>query len=227
MCVIYQSPSQNHQFFFDNIDKALDIYCSNEKIVLAVDFNTQEGERLPDTLLYQHELHSNTKNPICYKNPSNPGDIDLILTNCPKKFFKTDTIFTDLSDFHKSVLSVCKTTFATPKPKVAVCRNYRKFYRNNFYRDFHNQSSSEQPKDYACFEKVLLSILEEHAPLKRKLLCSNHVTYITKAPKKAIMRRSYLEKLHFKKRTPSSLKKYKEQKNYCSKLYEKGVQSIF
>ena len=41
------------------------------------------------------------------------------------------------------------------------------------------------------------------------------------------MRRSYLEKLYFKKRTPSSLKKYKKQKNYCSKLYKKGRKAYF
>ena len=35
------------------------------------------------------------------------------------------------------------------------------------------------------------------------------------------MRRSYLEKLYLKVRTPSSLKKYKKQKNYRGKLYKK------
>ena len=47
--------------FFDNIDKALDIYCSYDKIVSAEDFNAQEGQRLLDTFLYQHELHSINK----------------------------------------------------------------------------------------------------------------------------------------------------------------------
>ena len=118
MCGIYHPPSQKDEYFFENIDKALDIYCSYEKIVLAGDFNAQEGERLLDTFLYQQELHSNNKNPTCYKNPNNPGKIDLILTNCSKSFSKTDTIFTGLSDFHKLVLSVFKTTFTKSKPKV-------------------------------------------------------------------------------------------------------------
>ena len=64
--------------------------------MLAVDFNAQEGERLPDTFSYQHELQNSNKNPICYKNPNYLSDIDLILTNCSKKFFKTNTIFTVL-----------------------------------------------------------------------------------------------------------------------------------
>ena len=84
---IHHPPSLDDQYLFDNIDKALDIYCSYEKIVLAGDFNVQEGERLLDTFLYQHELHSINKNPTCYKNSNNPSNIDLILTNCSKDFF--------------------------------------------------------------------------------------------------------------------------------------------
>ena len=103
--------------------------------------------------MYQHELHSNNKIPACYKNPNNPSNRDLILTNCPKSFFKTDTIFAGLSDFRKLVLSVFKTTFTKCKPKEIVCRNNKKFIENNFNRDLHNQLSSEQPKDLASFEK--------------------------------------------------------------------------
>ena len=51
LCGIYHPPSQNDQYFFDNIDKTLDIHCSYEKIVLA-DFNAQERERLLDTFLH-------------------------------------------------------------------------------------------------------------------------------------------------------------------------------
>ena len=35
------------------------------------------------------------------------------------------------------------------------------------------------------------------------------------------MKRSYLEKLYFKKKTTESLKKYKKHKNFVSKLYKK------
>ena len=39
--------------------------------------------------------------------------------------------------------------------------------------------------------------------------------------RKAIMRRSYLENIYFKKRTDKSVRAYKKQKNYCSRLYKK------
>ena len=64
-------------------------------------------------------------------------------------------------------------------------------------------------------------------PLKKKLLWANYSEYVTKALRKAIMRRSKLEKIYFKKQTNESLKAYKKQKNYCSKLYKKERKKLF
>ena len=61
-------------------------------------------------------------------------------------------------------------------------------------------------------DEMLLPILQKHAPLKNKLLRANHATYISKPLRKAILQRSYLENLHFKKRTDHSLRNYKKQK---------------
>ena len=42
----YLSPSITIcQYYFDNIDKALDVYCQYDKVVLAGDFNAQIGEK--------------------------------------------------------------------------------------------------------------------------------------------------------------------------------------
>ena len=41
------------------------------------------------------------------------------------------------------------------------------------------------------------------------------------------MKRSYLEKVYFKKKTPVSLIKFKKQKNYCSRLYKKERKKYF
>ena len=41
------------------------------------------------------------------------------------------------------------------------------------------------------------------------------------------MKRSQLEKIYFKKRTQENFKKYKNQKNYCSRLYKRQRKSFF
>ena len=39
-----------------------------------------------------------------------------------------------------------------------------------------------------------MTVLNRHAPLKKKILRANHSSYMSKTLRKAIMRRSYLEK---------------------------------
>ena len=48
-----------------------------------------------------------------------------------------------------------------------------------------------------------------------------------KALRKAIMRRSELEAKYFKQKTNETLKAYKKQKNYCSRLYKKERKKFF
>ena len=63
--------------------------------------------------------------------------------------------------------------------------------------------------------------MNTHAPIKGKLLGADHVPYMTKALRKAIMKRSELESKYVKNKTNENLKSYKKQRNFCSKLYKK------
>ena len=112
------------------------------------------------------------------------------------------------------------------KAKEISYRSFRDFKEDNFNRDHQNRFSAESVEEYAPFEKVFLDVLNKHAPLKKKVVRANHASYITKTLRKAIMKRSCLEKLYFKKKTPDSLIKFKKQKNYCSRLYKKEQKNI-
>ena len=56
---------------------------------------------------------------------------------------------------------------------------------------------------------------------------ANHSSYVSKALRKAIIKKLYLEKLYFKNRTENSLKTFERQKNYCSRLYKKERKKFF
>ena len=71
---------------------------------------------------------------------------------------------------------------------------------------------------------TMTSIKKQIYPSKRKMLRVNHAPHITKVIRKAVMKKSYLEKLYFKKRTPASMKNY--HKNYCSKWRKKYFDSL-
>ena len=76
-------------------------------------------------------------------------------------------------------------------------------------------------------DKIFLEVLKKHAPRKKKILRANHSSYVSKAVRKTIMKRSYLEKLYFKSWTENSVKTYKRQKSYCSRLYKKERKEFF
>ena len=55
---IYHPPSQSDRCFFENVDKALDIYSYYDKILVTADFSAEIYEHYLEPLLYQNELKS-------------------------------------------------------------------------------------------------------------------------------------------------------------------------
>ena len=64
-------------------------------------------------------------------------------------------------------------------------------------------------------------LLNIYAPIKKNLLRANHVPYMTKALRKAIMKRSELASKYVKNKTSENLKPYTKQRNVSRKLYQK------
>ena len=79
-------------------------------------------------------LTSMINKPTCFKNPDKPSCIDLILTNCPRSFQNSCVIETGLSDFHKLVVTVMKTTYKKSQPKIITYRSY-KYFNNDSFRE--------------------------------------------------------------------------------------------
>ena len=161
------------------------------------------------------------KEKTCFKNLDNPSCIDLIVTNSYNSFQNTSTICTGLSDFHKMVVTVLKSCFQKQNPKEIMYRDYKKFDISNFKSELKCALNETKMKSYGNFEKVFLQVLDKHAPVKKKLVRANGVPYMTKALRKAIMRRSQLEKSFYKHRTTEKKVLYKKHKNYCSRLYKR------
>ena len=126
------------------------------------------------------------------------------------------------------MLSVLKTIFSKSKPKEIIYRNFKKkINEEDFNQELRGRLSIELVDNYRSFENVFIGVLNRHAPIRKKVIRANHVPYVTKALRKAIMKRSQLEKIYFKKRTQESFKKYRKQKNYCSRLNKRERKSFF
>ena len=124
-------------------------------------------------------------------------------------------------------MTVLRTTVPRNQPKEITYRDDKQFDPSKFKKELKDVLTKENIDSCTKFDEQFLKVLNIHAPLKRKLLRANHAPYISKTLRKAIMRRSYLEKIYLKKRTDQCLKAYKKQKNYCSRLYKKERKNFF
>ena len=193
----YHPLSQSDLYYFNNLDKSLDTYSNYEKTLLVGDFNAQTTDQYLSSFLYQHELSSIVKESTCFKNASNPRCIEIFLTNRALSFQHTLTVSCGLSDFHKLVMAVLKTTFSKNKPREIVCRSYKYSNSQNFNDELKFLFSKENIYSCSKFNQTFLNVLNKHASLKKKQLRANHASYASKSLGKAIMRRSYLENVYF------------------------------
>ena len=76
---------------------------------------------------------------------------------------------------------------------------------------------------YAHFEYIFLMVLEKHAPGKQRVVRGNEKPFMTKALRKAIMRRSFLKHKYQKLKTEVAHKAFKKQKNYTNRLLKKEM----
>ena len=97
-----------------------------------------------DSFLCQHELKNLFKQKTCFKNISNPNCLDLFFTNNALPFQHTETGSTDLSGFHKLVLTILKTTILKNKPREIHYRNYKKFGSLKFKVDLKHVFAHEK-----------------------------------------------------------------------------------
>ena len=212
----YHPPSQADSYYFDNLDKAFDTYSSYERRLLMGDFDAETSEPRIDTFVYEHELQSLVKEKTCFKSVHNPNCIDLILTNNAMVFQNTTTFFTGLSDFHKLVLTVLKTSITKSEPQKITHRDYENFDSVRFNDELKYVLAKEKIPSCLKFDEIFLRILNKNAPIKSKLVRANHPSYISKPLRKAIIKRSYLENLYFKKCTDHSLNNNKKQKTIAA-----------
>ena len=91
-------------------------------MIFLGDFNVTDDEHHMKSFCKNYGLKNLIREPTCYKNPSKPACIDLILTNVLRCFQRTCVLETGLSDFHLMTLIVMRKSFKKFQSKII---NYR------------------------------------------------------------------------------------------------------
>ena len=77
------------------------------------------------------------------------------------------------------------------------------------------------------FIKTFLTVVDKHAPIKKKYLKVNHASFVTTELRKAIMKRSKLRNDFLKDRNDDSQSAYRKQRNLCETLLRKATKQYF
>ena len=131
-----------------------------------------------------------------------------MLTNKQERFLKANTIDTGLSDFHKMVVSVFKTSFKKQKPKIVTYRDYKRFDNEKFRESLINYLRTGKNISYDAFENLV----------KQKHIRDNQSPFMNKDIHKAIMTRTRLRNRFLKEPNQVNRLAQKKQRNYYVSL---------
>ena len=134
-----------------------------------------------------------------------------MLTNKQKRFLKVKTVETGLSDFHKLVVSVFKTTVKKQKSKIVTHRDYKRFDYENLRESRITYSSTAKSIAYEAFENLVLHTLDKMAPIKQKYIRGNQSPFINRGVHKTIMTRTRLRNRLLKEASPKNRLAYEKQ----------------
>ena len=139
-CILfaYRPPNTNKDKFFEEIFTSLNkMLVSYDNIVLAGDLNIDKLNSCSDSsnhLSDMKDLSNLIKEPTCFRS-QNGTLLDLILTNRPRNFMKSQVFELGLSDCHKLVCSILRDSFKKLPPKIITYRYQKDFDQQNFSRD--------------------------------------------------------------------------------------------
>ena len=110
--------------YLEYISKEIDSHPSKyDNFLLLGDFNSEPTEEAMKRFCQIYNFKNFLYKSTCYKSPTNPLCVDLIITNKLKSFQNSCTLETGLSNFQKLTLTVTETK-STNLPQLQILQQY-------------------------------------------------------------------------------------------------------
>ena len=172
VCCSYNPNKSNIYRHLDTLRESLDLYSAHyENTILIRDFNVNIDDPHMESFYESYRFKNLIKDPTCFKNPDNLSCIALILTNSHYSFQNSCVIETGLSDFHKMIVSVMKTTFQKLKPRIAQYRDYAQSSNDNFRKKLLENVTLENVNTSSNglekFLQICMNTLDQMVPRKK------------------------------------------------------------
>ena len=225
----YNPNKESNSHILSHVSKIIDMYLKDyENIILIGDFNSTVNEHSMSEFCQIYNLHNPINEQTFYKNPNNPSSTDMILTNRKNSFENSTTIETGLSDHHKMIITVMKSKFKKKDPKIINFRCYKYFDENLFREELKSAlQNTHREMVYDDFKQTFLTILNLHAPMKKKFIRGNNAPFMNKTLSQAFMHRSKLKNKFNKNPTEQNKIAYNQQRNYCVFILKKEKRKYY
>ena len=177
---MYRPPLLADKVFSDTVSRLLEEMTPEYKnIIIMGDLNydsLHRNNKSPEpllTIISSFNLTNLVKNPTCFaKSP--PSLLDVILTNRPRQFQRTQSIIDGISDVHATVVTTMKAHVQYPKCKIIKLRSYKKLNRQVFLDDLAatNLTTCHNVQDIndclKMFNDGFRNVIDDHAPINKE-----------------------------------------------------------
>ena len=170
------------------------------------------------------------KDKTCFKNPTKPTCIDLIVTNRPKCFQNSAVIETGLSDFHKMSATVMKMYYTKQKPSIVYYRKFKNLCNDSFIKDIESLLSklcNQQNVPFKILKESVNITLDKHPQLKKRYVRANQSPFMNKTLSKEIMNRLRLRNKFLNAKSDIDRKAYNKQRNYLVRLLRNEKKNFY
>ena len=218
----YNPHKDKISYFLDHVGKELDkLLPSYENIMLLGDFNSTMAEKDMDDFCQIYNFENLIKGPTCFKNPSNPSSIDVMLTNKKSSFQNSITLESGLSDCHRMTITVLKRYFKKAEPITVNYRDYKTFDGIKFRNEVKRRLENIETLNIEGFTNIFTDVLNMYAPMKRKVLRGNNSPFMNKVLSKEFMYRTRLKNKYHKNPNEANKLLFKKQRNFCVNLLKR------
>ena len=149
--------------------------------------------------------------------------LDVIITSHPERIVHSGVRHIGVSD-HSLIYAIKKSNVTSPqKPKIIKTRNFRNFDNNDFLWDLSGQPWSNLQychnieQMWSLWKSMFITIVDKHAPIKRKRIRSSSIPWVTPEIKQLIFERDKIKHKHAITKNRELWDDYKRLRNKVNK----------
>ena len=211
------------------------LLTETNNIVLIGDFNINLLKTCSNdfkTFMDAYNLKCLVKQPTCYKSQC-PSLVDLILVTNPKYFSKSVNFDCGLSDFHNIICTATKLHVTRRCKRKIKYRSFKHFngslYKNSLlHAPFQVAEIFDHIDNTTWFQNRLLEeIINEHAPMKLRVLPKKPIVYMNSTLRKALFKKRQMYGRYRNSKSSRNWEKYRKARNDFINTKRNSVKNYF